>query len=782
MNLRVKLLVGYLFVAALVGIVGIINLNASSAIDASFEKLRDVTLPANQTIQQMRIDGETLLRVANELAFVYAINAGQEELDEEAEELAEAAEHLNEGLSRYLQLVDVNTPGQAELTAALQTAVDSLNEEGTQLLTAIQQNASIEELNEVREVLVATEDTFVEALNQAFSRKSDELTTEMVGIDDEIATSTSTVIILRVISIVIAITIALFFSNAITRPIRLLTHTAQQMTAGDYSQRAVVNTKDEIGTLADAFNTMTEAVRQRQNELTELNQTLEQQVAHRTQALTQSEGKYRLLVENNPDIIVTTDREFRIQYINMGGDNSAQVMGLNTLDFIHPDYIPVAKAAFEEALNGSPLVNYEVQAQGSGESPSWYKSRVQPILENGNIIGLMLISTDITELKRLEADVEQQRMFLRRVIDFTPSMIFVKDYDGKFVLVNQKLAEIYNTPPEQLIGKGDSDFNPNNAEVAAFLKADQEVIESATPLFIPEESVTNAEGETRWFQTTKVPIVSVDGEVRQVLGLSTDITERKRAEAEREKLIRDLQAAKRIAEENSRLKSDFLATMSHEIRTPLNAIEGFTSIMLTGMGGAQYNDKTERYLDRINANSKRLLALVNDFLDLSRIESGRYELADQPFSPAALAQRWQEQIGALAEKKGLAFDLNLDPHLPEKIYGDEEAISKIVLNLLTNAMKFTEQGKIGLHVANGGGNWSITVTDTGIGIPPHAREYIFDEFRQVDQTSRRKYGGTGLGLAIVQKLTRFMGGNITLTSELGQGSSFTVSLPVKLTT
>ncbi|MCK6580501.1 MAG: ATP-binding protein [Anaerolineae bacterium] len=218
---------------------------------------------------------------------------------------------------------------------------------------------------------------------------------------------------------------------------------------------------------------------------------------------------------------------------------------------------------------------------------------------------------------------------------------------------------------------------------------------------------------------------------------------------------READGARRLAEENNRLKSEFLATMSHELRTPLNAIEGFTSIIRNRMGGADFNEKTGCYIERIEANSKRLLGLVNDFLDISRIESGRLQLASLPFSPADAAQKWASQIGVLADKKGIAFDLTLDPALPDRIVGDEEAVSKMALNLLSNAIKFTEQGKVSLDVrATGSGGWQITVRDTGIGIPPHAREYIFDEFRQADQTSSRKYGGTGLGLTIVQKLAR----------------------------
>lgn len=238
-------------------------------------------------------------------------------------------------------------------------------------------------------------------------------------------------------------------------------------------------------------------------------------------------------------------------------------------------------------------------------------------------------------------------------------------------------------------------------------------------------------------------------------------------------------AAQRIANENSRLKSEFLSTMSHELRTPMNAIEGFTGIMLKRMAGVEYNDKAERYLHKVQSNSRRLLGLINDFLDLSRIESGRLELANMPISPTQMAQTWRDNLGVLADNKGLAFNLKIDPTLPQTIYGDEESISKIAINLVGNAIKFTEKGSVSVSLEKHDNTMALIVQDTGIGIPPHAREFIFDEFRQVDQSSKRLYGGTGLGLAIVQKLARKMEGTVTLQSEVGVGSTFTVILPIQ---
>jgi len=174
------------------------------------------------------------------------------------------------------------------------------------------------------------------------------------------------------------------------------------------------------------------------------------------------------------------------------------------------------------------------------------------------------------------------------------------------------------------------------------------------------------------------------------------------------------------------------------------------------------------------------LHLINDYLDLSRIESGRLELIKEPISPQRLARKWEAQVGVLAEEKGILFTVDVNPDLPPLILSDEDALSKIAINLLSNAFKFTHTGQVSLNLQRVSNESIIAVSDTGIGIPLHAREYIFDEFRQVDGSSKRLYGGTGLGLALVQKLARVMGGNVSLQSEIGEGSTFTVTLPLEI--
>lgn len=377
------------------------------------------------------------------------------------------------------------------------------------------------------------------------------------------------------------------------------------------------------------------------------------------------------------------------------------------------------------------------------------------------------------KLQKTLEDLRANEARLAATIEALPDMLFTIKADGSIVDYRVKDVAGVEVPEDNYDNKTINDILP--PQQAEEIRQKIQMVLATGDLQTYEYSLhlldSTLEFETR--------IVKASDDL--VVAVARDVTEQKQRTQERERLIKDLQAAKRLAEENSRLKSEFLSTMSHELRTPLNAIEGFTGVVLKRIGGADFNAKTEEYLKRVHSNSRRLLQLINDFLDLSRVEAGRLELANQPFNPTRLAQRWQDEISVLAEKKGLAFTNEVDTDIPDMLYGDEEAISKVAINLLSNAIKFTEQGSINLKLNCHDSVWEIVVSDTGIGIPPHAREFIFEEFRQVDQSSKRKYGGTGLGLAIVHKYTRSMGGNVGVKSELGQGSTFTVTLPIKTT-
>lgn len=241
----------------------------------------------------------------------------------------------------------------------------------------------------------------------------------------------------------------------------------------------------------------------------------------------------------------------------------------------------------------------------------------------------------------------------------------------------------------------------------------------------------------------------------------------------------ELDQARNEALEANRLKSQFLATMSHELRTPLNAAIGYSQIMMAGMAG-ELTEKQHSFTERIFNNSETLLKLIDDILDLSKIEAGRMEIIQKPFEIDKWISNIKIKIDPLAEAKDLPIEYDVDSQLPKEIIGDPDRLQQIAVNLLTNAVKFTEDGRVSFKLSHHPEekSWSLAVTDTGIGIASHALEFIFDPFRQADGSTQRKYSGTGLGLSIVQQLASSMGGSVHVKSEVDKGSTFTVKLPL----
>ncbi len=386
--------------------------------------------------------------------------------------------------------------------------------------------------------------------------------------------------------------------------------------------------------------------------------------------------------------------------------------------------------------------------------------------------------------------LEFQQAFLRRVIDLNRNLIFAKDTEGRFVLANVAMAQAYGTTPRDLVGRSEHDFNPDTQQVQQFHAADLQVIHSGQDLEIPAEPLTLASGEVRWYTTVKRPMQAVDGQTTILLGVATDITERKLAEdglrdmathlerrvAERTLELQatnaQLEQARAQADAASRAKSAFLANMSHEIRTPMNAIIGLTHLMTRG---TQEGLQRER-LDKIGGAAQHLLQVINDILDISKIEAGKLTLDDAEFSLEELMGRAIALVASQARGKGLELILDED-HLPDRLRGDPTRLSQILINLLSNAVKFTEHGWVRLRGAVLEEDAQqlllrFEVQDTGPGISQERQALLFASFEQADNSSSRRHGGTGLGLALSRQLARAMGGEAGVVSAPGAGSQF----------
>jgi PAS domain S-box-containing protein len=539
----------------------------------------------------------------------------------------------------------------------------------------------------------------------------------------------------------------------------------------------------------------------------------------RAERLTGQRDLLTTIVNSLPDPVVLTDSRNNIilandradQLFSVGsGDSEGRRRAVQMNNLLFSSFL--TQSVISARQGKSREINLVDPTDGSD---LLFEVLPAPMPEAGHDGGYLSILRNITDLKRavteLEAQFQRSRIAEERVreewerlnatLENVGDPILVTDERSNIILMNREGERLFDVPAGSMqdssqrraVRANDTKFTSAMSDL--LLRPEQRRVEkvelqdpdTATefPAEVVSSKILNSRGEPSAIVSVihdLTQVVENERLARELRELNEELEDRIRlATLELEERNRRLEWQSRELEKASRLKSEFLASMSHELRTPINAVLGYTSLMREEIYG-ELTAKQKNALDKINTASQHLLDLINDILDLSKIEAGKMPVYLEQVPLKQLLGELAESVDPLVREKGLGFELEVDETVPP-LLTDRTKLKQILLNLLSNAVKFTSAGEVCLSGQRiGEDRVVITVADTGIGIKEEDLQQIFEDFRQVDQSPTREYGGTGLGLSITRKLIALLGGTIEVESRYGSGSRFIIELPVRLDT
>ncbi len=502
---------------------------------------------------------------------------------------------------------------------------------------------------------------------------------------------------------------------------------------------------------------------------------------------------YENILNSIPSDLVVFDAKHNYLFANPTAirDGRIRKWVIGKDDFAYCKYLKIDESIalerrkkFEQVVAERNQLEYEEHLEEKDGSVTYHIRRMSPVFEADNRLRMVIsYGVDITERRRMEDELQTQRELLRQVIDTNPNLIYVRDWDGKYVLANQSVANYYGTTVDELIGKTSRELEKDIQIAEDIIEKDRQIISQCLINDIPpvtayEQNVLHpVTGQSLWVQVFKVPFIHTDG-TAQVLGIANDITQIKAVEE-------DLIQAREQALLSMKAKEMFLSNMSHEIRTPMNAVIGMTHLL------TQENPRPDQseHLKLLRFSAENLLVLINDILDFSKIEAGKITFESVDFSLRDVLSGIMQSHTYKAEEKEISLKLEVGSDVPAMLIGDPVRLSQILNNLVSNAVKFTEQGSVVIQVqlSKGGENkenpneaiLAFRIKDTGIGIPQDKLSHIFESFTQASSDTTRRFGGTGLGLAITKRLLELQGSEIKIESTLGQGTDFYFDLALQ---
>jgi PAS domain S-box-containing protein len=496
------------------------------------------------------------------------------------------------------------------------------------------------------------------------------------------------------------------------------------------------------------------------------------------QALRQKEEQFRGIFEHGLDGIYQSTIDGRFTRVNpalarmLGYDSPTDM--IETITDIGTQFYAdsqMRERLLPQWLEQGGAEGLEAEIYRKDGSKIWITESFRTVSdENGQLVYHEGFVKDITERRRVEQALRKSEERYALAMKGSNEGLWDWDLASGSLHISPRFAAIVGLAPEEAtISPKDFTARVHPDDLELYRRDLRAHLRGESEFFSSEVRVCGTSDDDRWIRASGLALRDETGRVYRMTGSMGDITTRKRAEIE-------LQRAKEQAEQATLAKSQFLANMSHELRTPMNAIIGFTRLVMRRSKDALSQRQYEN-LDKILVSSDHLLSLINSVLDLSKIEAGQMDIRLSRIALDSLADQCLKTVEPMAASKSVQLVKEIESGLPTLIT-DQDKLRQVLINLLSNAVKFTEDGRVTIAARRRGDRLAVSVTDTGIGIPKDAHELIFEEFSQVDSSSTREYGGTGLGLSITRHLGHLIGAEISLESREGEGSTFTVSLPL----
>ena len=584
------------------------------------------------------------------------------------------------------------------------------------------------------------------------------------------ATFTKTMWAVSVLLFLFWIVQYIFARRGFLQGLKRLAFTAELFSKGDLSARILVKTEDELGQLGRSFNRMA----------SEMQQT--------NTAIRQSEERNSELIENANGIIFTIDLTGKFTSLNRVGERLtgftlAEVLQMNLSNVISPKDIDNVRARMAKIAKGEKLPNFELEISGKNGIKLILDINSRLILQDSTPIGIQGIGRDITERRRIEEALIARELRLKEAQAIAHLGSWEWDIINNEIAWSDELYRVFGLEPQQFAGTYEAfleRIHPGDRELVGSLIANSL---STHKMLDFDSRIVLPDGTLRYMRSNGYVTLGENGTPIRMTGTGQDVTESKRIEEE-------LEQTRDAALESTRLKSEFLANMSHEIRTPMNGIIGMTQLTL----GTELNSEQREYLEMVEQAGESLLGVINDILDYSKIEANKIELEKIDFDLSEVFSNCLKPLTLRAGQKALELTSEISPDVPKEFEGDPNRLRQILVNLVSNAIKFTETGKIEISVTKKSEKSDkvelhFQVRDTGIGVPAEKQSSIFEAFAQADGTTTRKYGGTGLGLAITTQLVELMGGRVwiespaqTVSNTENPGSTFHFTVWLKQNT